>query len=203
MRPELRDQRQRRIGEAVLRLAARDGIDAVSLRSVAHEANGSMGQVQYQFGTVADLLRYATELAIAHLRQHLADDPAPAGQERLKQLARALLDDDPEIRTTLRALAQLRTAAARDPRVAALVADLNRRQRDELAAILTSAQDRRLLHRMVQPEAEADVFWTLMLAMATEVAQDLRDRDDGLAALRYHFLSLARNKKVTRAPRAK
>ncbi|XVX20598.1 TetR/AcrR family transcriptional regulator [Actinomycetota bacterium] len=197
MRQELRDERRRHIGAAVIRLAASSGIGAVSLRSVASEADTSMGQVQYQFGSVADLLAYATELAVKRIEARVAADGVE-GQDRLKLLARTLVTHDPELGEVLRAFAQLRTAAVGNERIGASVAGLHQRQRDEIADVLRVARSRRLLHSMVEPAAEADVFWTLLLSVAIEVAQGLRPADDGLATVRYHFLTLARSRRVTR-----
>src|SRR5256885_2732805 len=56
------DARRRRIAEALLRLAGRDGLDAVSLRHVAAEAAVSMGQVQHYFATKGEMLRFALDV---------------------------------------------------------------------------------------------------------------------------------------------
>jgi TetR/AcrR family transcriptional repressor of bet genes len=51
--------RRTRIAEAVFRLAASQGLEAVSLRHVAAEAGVSMGQVQHYFSTKDELLLFA------------------------------------------------------------------------------------------------------------------------------------------------
>lgn len=189
------------VAQAVARLTAAQGIEAVSLRSVAAEAGTSMGNIQYQFGSVADLVLFSLEQAIHGIETALrpADaPPRPAAQDTLRHAAEHLLADEAATVLALRAYAQLRTAASRDPRALDLLTALNDRQVAAFEAAFRAAHDRRLLHALVDPRREAEVFWTLLLAVAIEVAQGIRDRRAGLETLRYHFLSLARNRRVTR-----
>ncbi|WP_030465285.1 TetR/AcrR family transcriptional regulator [Lentzea aerocolonigenes] len=53
------DERRREITEALFRIAATQGLQAVTLRAVAAEAGISMFQVQYYFPTKEQMLRYA------------------------------------------------------------------------------------------------------------------------------------------------
>ncbi len=57
-----RAERRRTIAEALLRVVARDGIEQVSVRTVAAEAGISAGAVQKYFATKEDMLRVAFEL---------------------------------------------------------------------------------------------------------------------------------------------
>lgn len=221
MREELRDERRRHIATATLALAARAGVEAISLRNVAREAETSTGQIQYQFGTVADLTLFALGQVIEDLEQWIdgapgADDTSPpvtatpgspttaptTGQERIRSWALRLLADDPRVVSDLRAYAQLRGVAAHDERIAEVVGAFSRRRQAELRTLLEAAKQKRILHSLVDPEHEAEVFWTLMLSVAIEVAQGLRDRTRGREMLRYHFIRLARNERVTRRPRS-
>ena len=52
----------RQIGDAVCRVIAARGLDAVSLRHVAAEAGVSMGRVQHYFATKDEMLMFAFEL---------------------------------------------------------------------------------------------------------------------------------------------
>lgn len=74
------DERRRQIGDAVCRLIAARGLDAVSLRHVAAEAGVSMGRVQHYFATKDELVVFAFELVservAARLGAVLSDDPA-------------------------------------------------------------------------------------------------------------------------------
>lgn len=84
--PKQVDHRQRReqIAEAVCRLAARHGLDAVSLRQVAAEAGVSMGRVQHYFTTKDEMLRFAFQTVGERVEQRMAgaaralgDTPGP------------------------------------------------------------------------------------------------------------------------------
>lgn len=78
------DERRGRITAALLRLAARDGLDAVSLRHVAAEAGVTAGMVQHYFGSkdamMTEAMRTTTaryEARIAAGVARLGDAPAP------------------------------------------------------------------------------------------------------------------------------
>ncbi|ALG14848.1 TetR/AcrR family transcriptional regulator [Kibdelosporangium phytohabitans] len=53
------EERRREITEALFRIAATQGLQAVTLRAVAAEAGISMNLVQYYFATKEEMLRYA------------------------------------------------------------------------------------------------------------------------------------------------
>lgn len=59
------DVRRARIASALVRIAATDGLHAVTMRSVAAEAGVSLRLVQYYFGTKADLMN----AALTHLEE--------------------------------------------------------------------------------------------------------------------------------------
>ncbi|GAA2821732.1 TetR/AcrR family transcriptional regulator [Kribbella solani] len=89
---ENKARRRRQIAEAVWRLAARDGLEAVTLRQVADEAGVSMRLVQYYFGNRTTLLLAALEI--------LNEEAEAAAQQRIgalgsdipaRELVRAIL----------------------------------------------------------------------------------------------------------------
>lgn len=75
------DRRRRQIAEAVWRLAARGGLEDVTLRQVATEAGVSARLLQYYFGTRDELLLGALEI--------LNDDAEQRARERLAMLGGA------------------------------------------------------------------------------------------------------------------
>ncbi|MEU1755163.1 TetR family transcriptional regulator [Micromonospora matsumotoense] len=109
--PRKVDPRQRRtlIADALMRVAADRGLEAVSLRHVAAEAGVSAGMVQHYFTTKDEMMAFA--LSVVRDR----------GQARVAA-AVAALGPDPEprllLRTLLEALLPLDEAAREDGRVA-------------------------------------------------------------------------------------
>ncbi|WP_207931228.1 TetR/AcrR family transcriptional regulator [Streptomyces sp. 8K308] len=75
------EERRRRIGEAVVALIARAGMEAVSLRDVAAEADVSMGAVQRCFRTKEEMLLFALQDISAQVTERaderIAADEAP------------------------------------------------------------------------------------------------------------------------------
>ncbi|MEX3565801.1 TetR/AcrR family transcriptional regulator [Micrococcus endophyticus] len=66
------DRRRAELAEAVGRVLVRDGIGAVSLRSVAAEAGVALGSLRYVFPTRTDLVVGAAEHMLAQSRSRLA-----------------------------------------------------------------------------------------------------------------------------------
>lgn len=58
------DERRRELGVALLRVLARDGIEAVSVRTVAAEAGWTRGVIAHYFSDRDELLLYAYRLAL-------------------------------------------------------------------------------------------------------------------------------------------
>ena len=69
--------RRHSIAEAVFRLAAARGADAVSLRDVAGEAGVSLGMVQHYFRSKDEMLLFALD----HMRDRVARPAAVPSRE--------------------------------------------------------------------------------------------------------------------------
>jgi AcrR family transcriptional regulator len=87
-----RDERRRAIAGALLRLAAREGLEAVSIRSVAAESEMSPGAVQKYFPTKEDIILRALELTEERIEQRYA--ALPEGAEIGDQIRQALPLDE-------------------------------------------------------------------------------------------------------------
>lgn len=68
-----RAERRREIAEALLRLVAREGIEAVSVRTVAAEAGLSAGAVQKYFSTKEELYYFALDLTGDYLENRWSE----------------------------------------------------------------------------------------------------------------------------------
>ncbi|MEU4455557.1 TetR family transcriptional regulator C-terminal domain-containing protein [Nocardioides sp. NPDC023903] len=88
--PKIVDYEARReeLGTALLEVLAREGIDRVSVRSVAAQAGWTRGVIQHYFTDRDELLLYAYRLALQ--REAAADAAADTG-DALDELVRTLL----------------------------------------------------------------------------------------------------------------
>jgi AcrR family transcriptional regulator len=91
------DQRRRHIAAAVWRLASTNGLEDVTLRKVAAEAEVSMRLVQYYFGTRHELLVKALEIlnhdTSAQVQEQIPEGAAPRDVLRTVLLAMLPLDE--------------------------------------------------------------------------------------------------------------
>ncbi|WP_156753630.1 TetR/AcrR family transcriptional regulator [Actinokineospora pegani] len=93
--PRVVDHEQRRAGlaAAVVRVAARDGLHAATMRSVAAEAGVSFSLVQYYFDTKAALLRAALDHLEAEAVRRWADRLAALPERSPRAVVEAFLDE--------------------------------------------------------------------------------------------------------------
>lgn len=95
---ETPDERRRDIGEAVWRIIRRDGINAVSTRTVAAEAGMALGSLRHYFPRQPDAVAFAMRLVIERATgriQSIIADAGDAGPDGLALLEQFLpLDDD-------------------------------------------------------------------------------------------------------------
>ncbi|WP_061290907.1 TetR/AcrR family transcriptional regulator [Herbidospora cretacea] len=150
-------RRRRQIAEAVWRLAGRGGLEEVTLRQVAAEADVSVRLVQYYFGTRDDLLLGALEIINADAGER-ARERVEAQGPGLREIVRAVLlellplDEERRARHVVYAAyfvrfladAGLRAAIQDDPdaletMVAALLADVTESPGDEAAFLVAAA----------------------------------------------------------------
>ncbi|MFJ8584754.1 TetR/AcrR family transcriptional regulator [Streptomyces sp. NPDC093595] len=79
------EARRLEIAEALLRIASTRGLDGVSLRDVAAEADISLGRLQHYFRTKDEMLlfalRHINALAEQRIRERIGALPATPGQE--------------------------------------------------------------------------------------------------------------------------
>lgn len=94
MVPKIVDRQARRtlIAEALLRVTAAQGLEAVSVRHVAAEAGVSPGMVQHYFRTKDQMLQFALEVISERAEQRIGTRVAMLGQDPSpKELVRAVL----------------------------------------------------------------------------------------------------------------
>ncbi|WP_227984411.1 TetR/AcrR family transcriptional regulator [Nocardia spumae] len=185
--------RRAQIAEALVRVATRDGLHAVSMRSVAAEAGISLRLVQYYFQTKTGLLIGALEHLEQQSRQRWADrlsglaDPPPTRAFMEAFVAEALPTDEPS-----RAFHLVGTSyamlARTDPDLAAhpFAAGIDRLE-DQLAHALTRARDNGDLAPGLDPLFEATRLVMMVNGLGTAVLAGHRDPDYALAVLHDHL----------------
>jgi AcrR family transcriptional regulator len=170
--PKVVDHEERRaeLARAVWRLAAREGVEALTVRRVAAEGGWSTGALVHYFRDKEELILFAFETTVDRVGRRLraaaerADDPL--------DLARALLVEglplDAERRAEVRVwfavlgLAVTRPALARAERVA------YRAWRGRLAATLSEAQERGSLDPELDCDREAAALVALVDGLAVQ-----------------------------------
>lgn len=129
------EARRHAIGSALLRIVARDGIDGVSLRTVAAEAGTSLGMVQRQFASKDELmlsaLRQTGEATAERIRRVAFRAPILG---TLRRVADELLPLDEQRTIEARVYFAFTAKAATRPDFAKIVVE----QDQHFQAILTS-----------------------------------------------------------------
>jgi AcrR family transcriptional regulator len=89
--------RREAIAEAAWRIIRRDGLHAVSVRTVAGEVGLSTGSLRHVFASQAELLQFSMELVAERIRARIAaiPDAAPA-RERIERMVSEILPLDAE-----------------------------------------------------------------------------------------------------------
>lgn len=179
--------RRRSVGEAIHRIAAREGLEGVSVRVVAAEAGLSVGAVQREFRTKDELLRFALDFSIAEVADRFSririGPESLTFAEGMRAVLVDLLPTDDRRRAQARIWAAFYARAAVDPGFAEVLAELDTRARANLAAALDYARDQGELAPGRDPEALAELLLVMIDGLWLTCAR-LPDEDslDGLRA---------------------
>ncbi|MFE5487347.1 TetR/AcrR family transcriptional regulator [Streptomyces sp. NPDC056527] len=135
-----RQEQRRRIGAALLRLAAEQGLDQVSVRTVAAACGRSAGAVQKYFSTKEDMLVFAAEMAGERIEERMAlvDTGLPLRQA-LHELILTTLPLDEERRAEAAAQLAFAVHAAHHPRLGAIRRQVDDDVKQALVAWLETA----------------------------------------------------------------
>jgi AcrR family transcriptional regulator len=174
----LSGEKAQRIIDAMRRSVARRGTTGSTFDHVSREAGVSRGLLHYYFGTKEQLLVEAVrrdgELRIERLEQQLstaktADDFIDLMAQNLQETIR----EDPDFVTLV---FELFTLSRRNEDIAAEYAALTRQTREQVTAMLAQAQKEGILRLHAEPEAVAEILFSLgdgfALRMLTEPDRD-------------------------------
>lgn len=158
------DQRRGEMAEALWRIAAREGLEAVSLNRVADEAGVSKGRVQHYFTSRDRLLEYTAELLVdrvtARMRAAYASAPEPLAAVRAVLLEVLPLTADSTTDTRVGFAFLIR--ALGEPRLHARYRERNAEFLDLLSGLLASARDQGAIGRHREPGALAVELFALV-----------------------------------------
>ncbi|GGQ73847.1 TetR/AcrR family transcriptional regulator [Couchioplanes azureus] len=180
-------QRRTRIADALMRVAAAQGLEAVSLRHVAAEAGVSAGMVQHYFRTKDEMMRFAlsvvrdrTQVRVTEAIARLGAEPEP--RLLLRTMITAILPLDDESRALGRvALAFLAYTAVRPAAGSAL-----REDTAEMTGFVAGLLD------VADPERAAAGLLALMEGLGVHLLGGHRTAGQALATLDDHLDRLFR-----------
>ncbi|WP_410582637.1 TetR/AcrR family transcriptional regulator [Amycolatopsis sp. lyj-108] len=186
-------ERRAQIAEALVRVAGRDGLHAVTMRAVAAESGVSLRLVQYYFETKAQLLlgalRHLERQSHQRWAARLAALPAPVPPRAFVEafLDEAMPSDEQSrvfhlVGTSYAVLAMTDPDLAEEPFIAG-VNDLDR----QLADALTRAQADGLLPSALNVSTEAARLLALSHGLGTSVLIGQRSTETARSVLRYHL----------------
>jgi AcrR family transcriptional regulator len=174
----LTGEKAQRIVDAMRRSVARRGTTGSTFDHVSKEAGVSRGLLHYYFGTKEQLLveavRRDCELRLELLERRLATAKTADGFiDLMAQNLQETVKDDPDFVTLL---FELFTLSRRNEDIAAEYAGLMRRTREQVTSMLTAADGEGILHLHAEPEAVAEILFSLAdgfaLRMLTEPERD-------------------------------
>ncbi|MFD4192926.1 TetR/AcrR family transcriptional regulator [Amycolatopsis thermoflava] len=182
------EQRRQLIADAVRRIAADRGLEAVSLGEVAAEAGISKGLVQHYFPSRDDMLRYATRT----LRDRVGDRLRTAQAELpgLRAALIALLPLDDESRTEALVANAFVVRALKDPEIAERFRLGHAQLRDAISAMITAAQADGDLHADLDPIREADLLLALVAGLGDAVLLGHRTPAEVISLVDHHLSRL-------------
>ena len=156
-------EKAQRIVEAMRRSVAQRGTAGSTFERVSREAGVSRGLLHYYFGTKEQLLveavRHDCQLRLERLERQLAG--AQTAEDFIGLMARQLQDmlrDDPDFVTLL---FELFTLSRRNTDIAEEYAKLMRAMREQVPGMLTVAQEDGVLRLHADPEAVAEILFSL------------------------------------------
>lgn len=188
------DERRRQIAAAVWRIAADQGLDAVSMRDVAAEAGVSLRLVQYYFETKHNLLvlalRYLNERSEQRAIARIAATPAASTRVVLREVLMEFLPLDDEHRDTLRVHLAYYVRSLNDPELAAVFLTDETPLEELVAGMLDQAHEAGELVSRINARHEADLIVSGVNGLGMDLLHGRRHLDDVIAVIDYHLARL-------------
>ncbi|NUQ97008.1 MAG: TetR family transcriptional regulator [Streptomyces sp.] len=185
------EERRKRLLEAVWSLAARGGLEQVTLRKVANEAGVSMGQVQHYYPSmqtlVADALDRAVRAVNTTIERAIEAADVTSAEAVLRTCLHALVSPDEESVRLMRFSLAVAGRAASDPTMAKVLAPGDETLLAFTADLITAARRDRGAEPCGDDHVEADICWSLTTSLGMDVALGHRTPQDAGRVLDYHI----------------
>lgn len=176
-----RETRRGQVAEAIHRIAAREGLEGVSVRVVAAEAGLSAGAVQREFASKDELLHFALAASVDEVLARFGRfRVGPEGltfTEGLRQVLLDLLPTDERRRAQARIWAAFYARAAVDPGFAEVLAGLDARSREHLRGAFEYAREHGELAPGQDPAALAELLMVFVDGLWLTCARLPEDAD--------------------------
>lgn len=177
-----RMDRRRNIAAALWRVTVAHGLEAVTLRHVAAEAQVSMGQVQHYFTSKEEVLLFSLdalhERVTERVARHVASAPQPLGPRALvRAVLLEMLPLDEQRRTEAHVGLAFMARAAVHPAVAAALRARFDQVQDFVTGQISLARQAEGTNRMPEPEAAAAELLALLDGLTAHILAGLRPID--------------------------
>ncbi|WP_199435209.1 TetR/AcrR family transcriptional regulator [Qaidamihabitans albus] len=180
------EERRHLIAEAVRRIAADRGLEAVSLGEVAAEAGISKGLVQHYFPSKDTMLRHATTTLRHHVEDRMSTAPAD-----LRTTLVALFPLDDAGRTEALVANAFLVRALKDPEIADRFRTGHAQLRDAVATLIANEQATGALPADLDPAREADLLLALVSGLGDAVLLGHRTPAEAEALIDHYLSRLA------------
>ncbi len=188
------EQQKAAIAAATARLVAANGLEAVSLRSVAAEAGVSMGRVQHYFATKDDLLLEALQRSYRRMERRIEQrlqHGAGGRRDVLVAILEELLAEDPETRDAIRINTAFAARALEDERIAAVLTEGDEEIQALAVAVVAEARAAGLVGPDVDPELDGRALFALATGLGSHVALYGTSPEAARATLHHHLQRVA------------
>lgn len=180
------------IARAVWRLAARAGLESVSMREVAAEAGVSIGRVQYYFRNKEAMLLFGLQLAQKRMEERIADRlrglaELVDAEDVLRAAIEEVIGEDPDTKQALRVSVAYFPRALEDPRVADILFGDDAELFDLAADVVRAAQAEGRASPELDPDREARIIWSLANSLGIEAAFGQTSANDARATMDYYL----------------
>lgn len=189
------DERRRAIADALLRVAASRGLEAVSLRHVAAEAGATAGLVQHYFRTKDEMMIFALDVVAERVEARIAAEEATHGSASgpgaaLRRMFLQMLPLDETRRAEGRLVLAFHAYAAARPEVARVVRDNSARLHEVVAAQIRAERAAGRAPEGIDPAHAAAVLLALVEGLGVHVLGEYYPPSTAVAALDAHLDAL-------------